>query len=273
MPKIAVSTRGPGIWHLTGNPAKHLPKEETPVLDIRLGPALAVVALLSACAMPSDPDSLDFDPFEASNRRMHAINKNVDAGAFGPVSRAYGETIPEGARQIVTNLRYNWRLPGHAMQYTLQGNGTRVAETVTRFAVNTIMGLGGLLDIASEMDLPYRRTTFDETFYIWGIPEGGYVEVPFGGPGTQRDWTGWALDLIVDPAYFILPGGLSAAFLTIGALDISNDRYELDPVLEELLYRSSDSYTAQRISYLQNMRNRLQGGTEVDQLEDIYDGF
>ena len=68
----------------------------------------------------------------------------------------------------------------------------------------------------------------------------------------------------------MLPVAASNALLVLGGLDLVNDRYELDPVLNSLLHESADSYTAQRISYLQNMRARLQGGTDVDQLEDIY---
>jgi phospholipid-binding lipoprotein MlaA len=129
------------------------------------------------------------------------------------------------------------------------------------------------VDPATEMGIEHRETNFDETFFIWGIPEGGYVELPLGGSGTQRDWTGWALDILLDPAYLILPDPGTDILFGAGALDIVNDRYELDTVLQELLYSSEDSYTAQRITYLQNMRARLQGGTGIEQLEDIYADF
>ena len=173
-------------------------------------------------------------------------------------------------RAGIRNLRNHWRLPSQAIQYTLQGRPGQVAETATRFAVNTVFGLAGLIDPAKEMGLPYRETNFDETFHVWGLPEGGYLELPFVGPGTQRDWIGWALDQVSDPMYYVLPVAATNGLLVAGGLDIVNDRYELDPVLEELLHNSADSYTAQRISYLQNMRARLGGGTEIDQLEDVY---
>ena len=59
----------------------------------------------------------------------------------------------------------------------------------------------------------------------------------------------------------------------LGGLDLVNDRYELDAPLNALLHESADSYNAQRIAYIQNMRARLQGGTDVEQLEDIYADF
>ena len=90
------------------------------------------------------------------------------------------------------------------------------------------------------------------------------------GPGTQRDWTGYVLDQALDPTWYVLPVAGSNALLVLGGLDLANDRYELDPVLDSLLYEVADSYTAQRTSYLQNMRARLKGGTDIDTLEDIY---
>ena len=231
---------------------------------------LALAAVVAGCAASPDPDSLSFDPLEEQNREAHALNKQVDGAVYGPVARGYGETVPQEVRQTITNLRNNWRLPGQVIQYGLQGRGTDAAKSTTRFAVNTLLGLGGLLDIARDMGLPYDETNFDETFYRWGVPEGGYLEVPLLGPGTQRDWTGYVLDQFLDPTWYVLPVAATNSLIVLGGLDVVNDRYELDPVMDSLLYKFTDSYTAQRLSYLQNMRARLKGGTDVDQLEDIY---
>jgi phospholipid-binding lipoprotein MlaA len=228
---------------------------------------------LSACAAAPDPTSLDWDPFEEQNRGVHEVNRQIDGAVYGPVARGYGAAVPQPVRRGVTNLRNNWRLPGHVIQYSLQGRPTKAAESTTRFLVNTLLGLGGLIDPAADMGLPYDETNFDETFFVWGLPEGGYLELPFIGPGTQRDWTGYVLDQALDPTWYVLPVAASNTLLVLGGLDIVNDRYELDPVLQSLLHESADSYTAQRISYIQNMRARLQGGTSVEQLEDVYADF
>jgi phospholipid-binding lipoprotein MlaA len=225
---------------------------------------------LAGCAVSPDPDSLDFDPFEDFNRSAHAVNLAVDEVAFGPTARGWGGGVPQPIRTGISNVNSHWSLPRETIQRALQGRPLRVAENAMRFAVNTVFGFGGLLDPAKEMGLPYRETNFDETFFIWGFPEGGYLELPLGGPGTQRDWLGWALDIGLDPMVYVLPGGAVDGLFAVGALDIVNDRYEIDPVLEALLYESADSYTAQRISYLQNMRARLQGETNLELLEDVY---
>ncbi len=228
---------------------------------------------LAGCTVAPERSSLAFDPFEDHNRPVHETNKALDRAVFGPVARDYGRTTPAPVRGAVTDLRNNWLLPGQSVQYVLQGRGGQAMNALGRFAVNTTLGVGGLLDPATEMGLAYRETDIDETFYVWGLPEGGYLELPFIGPGTQRDWTGWVLDQVLDPMYYVLPVEAATTLLAAAGLDVLNDRYALDPVFESLLHESADSYTAQRISYLQNMRARLQGEAELEQLEDIYADF
>lgn len=245
------------------------PWEDRPLRTIAT--IIAVTISLSGCSTAPAPEpDLAFDPLEAPNRDAHDLNVRLDTAVYGPVARSYGKAVPEEARRTISNLRNNWRLPGHAIQYALQGRGEEVAETTTRFAVNTLLGLGGLLDIATDMGLPYEETGFDEVFYRWGISEGGYLELPVAGPGTQRDWTGYVFDQVLDPTWYVLPVAAGNALLVLGGLDLVNDRYELDPVLDSLLYQSADSYAAQRTSYLQNRRAVLRGGTDIDTLEDIY---
>jgi phospholipid-binding lipoprotein MlaA len=231
---------------------------------------MAAAALLAGCAAPPAPPPLDHDPYEATNREAHALNKGLDRTAWGPTARAYGEAVPRPLRRGITNLNTNWRGPSYVLHYTAQGRPELAGEAFFRFGLNTLFGFGGAVDVAGELGIPYRETDFDETFYRYGVNEGGYLEVPVGGPGTVRDWSGWVFDLVLDPVVYVLPGTAVNALIGVAALDIVNDRYELDTVLNELLYNSADSYTALRISYLQNMRARLEGGTGIGQLEDVY---
>ena len=224
---------------------------------------------LAGCA-PAVFPPLEADPLEESNRQAHGLNKSIDEAAFGPAARGYGAVIPEPARNGVTNFVNHTRLPAGAIQYGLQGRPLKVVETSMRFAINTVFGFGGLLDPAEEMGLPYRETGTDETMHVWGVPPGDYLEIPIGGPGTERDWAGYALDIVADPLFYLTAGTASVALAGVRTVDLLHDRYKLDPALQAILYESEDSYTSQRISYLQNMRARLQGGTELEVLEDPY---
>ena len=78
---------------------------------------------------------------------------------------------------------------------------------------------------------------------------------------------------MADPLFYLTAGTASVALVGVRTVDLAHDRYKLDPALQSILYESADSYTTQRISYLQNMRARLQGGTELEVLEDPYADF
>ena len=239
-------------------------------LGKRVGAAL-VTLLLAGCATAPDPDSLSWDPYEPFNRRAHAINVAIDRTAWGPAARGYGRVVPQPVRTGIGNLRDHWRLPHHVIQYALQGRGELAAQSTVRFVFNSVVGLGGLLDPATAAGVPYRETNVDETLAVWGVGEGGYLELPVGGPGTERDWTGWVLDFAADPMTWVLPVEATQALVGVAALDLVDERYRLDPALESLLYESADSYTALRISYLQNMRARLREESDLEALEDVYE--
>ena len=235
--------------------------------------ALLAPAALAACAASPDPESLSFDPFATENRATHDANLTIDRNAYRPAAIAYGKGVPEPVRRGVSNLENTWDSPGYVVQYMLQGRPELAGTAMMRFGVNTLFGFGGLIDLASKLGMDYRDTNVDETLFRWGVPEGGYLVVPFGGPGTQRDWSGWVLDYALDPVQLFLPTAAGTALIAASGVDLLNDRYELDTTLDELFYQSEDSYTATRISYLQNMRARLKGGTGLDLLEDVYDDY
>lgn len=231
---------------------------------------LVLALLLAACAQrPAPAPSLEDDPLEAQNRSAHQLNVALDKQLYGPLAQGYGQVIPEPARNGVTNFVNHTRLPGETIQYALQGRPIRALENTFRFAINTVFGFGGVLDPAKEMDLPYNATNMDETMHVWGVPAGAYWELPAGGPGTQRDWAGYGLDIVADPLFYV-GGGVVTAVTALRGVDLLHDRYKLDPAVQALLHESADSYNAQRISYLQNMRARLQGGAQVEELEDPY---
>lgn len=241
---------------------------------LRAAAGLLALALAGCAAGPAPSPSLDYDPLEPQNRAAHGLNKALDRAAYGPAARGYGAATPAPVRKGLANFVSHLSLPAGAIQYVLQGKPEHALSNTARFMTNTVFGFGGLLDPAAEMGLPFRETNVDETLYVWGVPEGAYLELPLGGPGTQRDWAGFVLDIAADPVTY-LTAGTDAAFAVVGleAVDLLRERHQLDPVVQALLYESADSYTAQRISYLQNMRARLQGGADLEALEDPYADF
>jgi phospholipid-binding lipoprotein MlaA len=236
-----------------------------------LAPILAAV-LLAACN-PAPPGVEIWDPFEAENRAVHDENRAIDAMILRGGASSYTEGVPEPVRQGVSNFASNMSLPGAVVNNILQGRPDAVVENTFRFLINSTLGLGGIFDPATEIGLAGRPTDFGETLYVWGAPEGAYVELPFLGPSTQRDAFGRVVDLALDPVRYFLP--VRARNLTFGARIVARigDRGRYSAFIDATLYESADSYGQARLMYLQNRRFQLgdESQTEYfDPYEDLY---
>ncbi|MEM1266186.1 MAG: VacJ family lipoprotein [Pseudomonadota bacterium] len=229
------------------------------------GAALLLAA--AACTAGPDPD----DPYEATNRSIHEFNKAVDRNALRPVSDVYATAVPRPARTGVSNAVSNIGEPVAFINHTLQGDFDDAGATFFRFAVNTVFGFAGLLDVATDAGIFERETDFGETLAVWGVPPGAYLEVPFFGPSTERDLFGTAVNIGINPTTYLLGGQESLALVGAQAADILNQRQEFGAIIDALFYESADSYTAAKIAYLQNRAQATAAdGISEDILEDPY---
>ncbi len=227
---------------------------------------------LSACASSDQFVSSNevYDPNEESNRQIHEFNRKVDKVVFRPVSNGYGTAIPEEARTMVSNFADNLSLPADIVNNLLQGDLRGAGNNTFRFLFNSTIGLGGIADPASNLKVPRRETDFGETFHVWGMKEGAYVELPLLGPSTERDAIGTILDFTLDPVSTLLPSPEKFVGTAANVADRMGDRYELRGTIDSILYDSADSYAQARILYLQNRRFEL-GGDQSDTYLDPYD--
>ena len=163
---------------------------------------LLPAAVLSGCA-PQSPEAKAagelFDPYENTNRSIHEFNRGVDRYAFRPASKGYVAVVPPDMVQVFNNFAINISMPGQAVNLLLQGKPKDSGIALSRFVVNTIFGIGGLGDPASDFNIPYADTDFGETLHVWGAGEGAYVELPFYGPSTARDSVGVVVDFFTNP--------------------------------------------------------------------------
>ena len=212
-----------------------------------LAPALGLVIVLSGCATTGGAGSGDnaaarnpVDPYERFNRTMFNFNDKVDQYALKPVATVYKRVLPSFVQTGVYNFFGNLGDVWTAVNNLLQG---RVADGVTdvmRFAVNTTLGLGGLLDIGSEAGLQKHRQDFGATLGVWGVQSGPYVVLPLLGSSTMRDSVALPVDFAGDPWTYVNPDptryigtALRVVDMRAGVLDASNlvedaalDRYE-----------------------------------------------
>jgi phospholipid-binding lipoprotein MlaA len=127
------------------------------------------------------------DPWEAFNRHVTDFNDKVDAVFAKPLSEAYIEVTPDLVRTGVSNFFFNLSSLPSAINNLLQGNLRYSAEGVMRVGVNTVFGLGGVFDLASDMKIDRHKADFGQTLGKWGVPTGPYLVIPLMGPTTLRD--------------------------------------------------------------------------------------
>lgn len=237
---------------------------------------LAIVLALTGCAsQPVMQDGIRVnDPYEAQNRRVHAFNKAVDRHVVGPVSTlaSRGGDGPSqgGGVGLVINAGSNLSLPGKVVNSLLQGRPEPAIRNFFRFAVNTTLGIGGLLDPAGEdFGLTEQDTDFGETLAVWGVPEGPYLELPILGPATGRDAAGKVGDLLIDPLYHLLDRDGAWAVFGLRVASKAGDRARFGDTVDSVLQGSADSYAQLRLIYLMHRRHDLnEGGAEIDPYAD-----
>ena len=222
--------------------------------------------VLSACRVPLE-DGIS-DPFEASNRQAHEINKSIDKNIIRPMAIVYGDITPIKLQSVANNMSMNFSLPRYSMNYILQGELKNASKSSMKFLVNSTLGVGGIYDFSSQLGLTSEKTDFGETMAKWGFREGPYLEILVLGPSNQRDGIGKVVDLVLDPVSLIGVGAKSVATATSVAFGLSA-RSQFRESIDSILYESADSYAQSRLFFLQNRRYEL-GTNRTEHYIDPY---
>ncbi len=215
---------------------------------------LLLVALLgltlAGCAVGPDKR----DPFENFNRGVMRFNDEVDTAVLKPVATAYQETLPSPARKAVSNVFSNlgdvWSTANSLMQLKIP----QAAEGLMRVSINTVFGLYGVLDIASEMGLERHREDFGQTLGYWGVPAGPYVVLPLLGPSTARDAGAFLVDRRADLLRELDPSSTRNSLFALRLVDIRASLLGTGRLLDEM---ALDRYTFVREAYLQRRRAEI----------------
>ena len=213
--------------------------------------------LMMGCA--SGPATNPRDPWESYNRSMSNINEKLDAAVLKPAATVYKAVIPPLVRTGVHNFFVNLSEPWTAFNALLQLKGEAAVETIMRFSVNTFFGLGGLLDIASEMNLERHRQDFGQTLGIWGVPSGPYFVLPVYGPSTVRDAAAFSIETRADPLTNQTNLTVKDTLMILRALDLRTSLLRAGNVLEEA---ALDKYTFTRDTFLQRRDNLVFDGRD-----------
>jgi phospholipid-binding lipoprotein MlaA len=158
---------------------------------------------LSACAAPS-PQALEAnDPLEPTNRAIFSLNQWWDRCCLVPTLERYRNWVPAAGRRGIHNVLANLNGPITFVNDIAQGEAERGGQTAGRFVINSTLGLGGLLDPASRMGIPYHSEDVGQTLAVWGVDEGPYLMIPLLGPSNPRDTVGIAANVLLDPTNLI----------------------------------------------------------------------
>ncbi|SIO17090.1 phospholipid-binding lipoprotein MlaA [Sulfurivirga caldicuralii] len=222
---------------------------------------LLLVSIGSWGAQPaSQPEPFDqSDPYESFNRSMFDFNMGVHRTLGRPIARAY-DSLPAPAQKGLHNFFTNLSVPWTFLNDVLQGKGGKAATDFMRFAINTMFGLGGLLDIATEAGMDYQKEDLGQTLYAWGVwPRANFLILPLLGPYTTREAVGAGAQMAWDPVYDALLEADGDVELAMRLLDTTRS-YAENAVLLDQLESQPDPYIFIREAYYQH------------RLDLIYDG-
>ena len=232
---------------------------------------MLLMLLVGGCALhpslPKDQRS-PADPWEPLNRQLHSFNYAFDTVTLKPIAKGYQAVFPRWVRTGVGNFSSNLRTPLNIINNLLQGKGKAGLSETGRFLANTTIGLGGLLDAATDMGLEKKNEDFGQTFAVWGIPAGPFVSIPILGPRTLRDAFAIPLNFLADPLFHYDNSAVRDKIYFVRVIDIRQRLFAAETLLEG----SQDHYVSVREAYLQRRQFVIyDGDPPVD--DDFYDEF
>ena len=226
---------------------------------IRAGLCLALTLALAGCATtgPATPG----DPLERMNRGTYRFNAAIDRAVLKPVATGYRNGVPRVVRTGIGNVLSNLAFPTTIINDLLQFKLKDAAIDLGRFAINSTLGIGGLLDPASHFGIPRNNEDFGQTLGRWGVPAGPYVVLPLFGPSTLRDAPSMLADAQTDLRVQLdLETDEKVALGVLTVLERRADLLSIDPSIEA----AYDPYAFVRNVWLQRREYQVRDGEVPD---------
>jgi phospholipid-binding lipoprotein MlaA len=235
---------------------------------------LMLAAALGGCATtagsgatpPAKPAAASAaDPWEGLNRKIFAFNDAVDAAVLKPVAEGYRAVVPSLVRAGVDNVFGNISDAWSAVNHLLQGKAQAGSEMTMRFVTNSFFGLGGLLDPATDLGMERQREDFGQTLGRWGLAPGPYIVLPFLGPSSLRDATGFALDREASLGNLVTESKYANWITVTELISVRASLLSAGGLLDQI---AIDKYSFLRDAYLARRRNQVFDGNPPPEPED-----
>ena len=216
--------------------------------------ALFVLSLSLNSVTAVAQDSELNDPWEGFNRGVFNFNESLDRAILKPVAQGYRFIMPDVAEQGVSNFFDNLRDVVTFFNNVLQLKPVEATQDLSRVLINTTIGIGGLFDVASAMDIPKNDEDFGQTLGAWGVESGPYLVLPLLGPSTVRDGVGIIPDMYLDPLHQVESDELSYGLKALKVVDKRASLLDREGVV------TGDRYTFIRDAYLQKREFEVNDG-------------
>ena len=212
------------------------------------------LSILSGCATTSNifaqarmGPGQKLDPWENWNRKVFAFNEKLDETLLIPVATAYRDMVPGPVRQAVDNVFNNVADGWSTVNLFLQGRWRTGVQNGMHFAINSVLGVGGLIDIAGEAGLDRHNEDMGKTFGKWGFKTGAYIVWPLFGPSSVRDALALPLDRLASPGIIFNDGKTQVGLFLLENINTRANYLRATQILDEI---ALDKYTFVRDAYL-----------------------
>lgn len=217
--------------------------------------------LINGCSNNISTNVTTLDPFESLNRKVFYFNKKLDDKIINPISKSYAENIPEKARNSIGSHLEWMNLPNTIINSTLQLNAENTILTSAKFLLNGLTL--GFYDLDNN-ETKVIKKDFGSTLAKYKVPEGPFLMVPFLGPKTTRQFSGFIVDQ--QNHSNMISGKVDNINLIEQPIKIIHSREKLSDTIDSI-YKSSDPYIKMRSFYLQNRRSIVNSNKKNRKLE------
>lgn len=222
----------------------------------RVTRALTPLALagLVGCAGPQAMERNPDDPWEGFNRRVFVFNETLDRFAIKPAAQGYDAITPDLVQTGVGNFFSNLGELRTALNSALQWKWGNAGIATGRFVINSTLGVGGLLDIASDAGISGREEDFGQTLGWWGVDRGPYLVLPLLGPSTVRDTAGLPVDAYTYPLTYVEEDKVRIGLRVLQVIDLRASLLDQEELIR------GDRYSFIRDTWLQRRRFEVNDG-------------
>ena len=196
------------------------------------------------------------DPLEPFNRLMFKLNDKLYFWCLKPIALGYSFIVPEGGRIAVRRFFSNLSMPVRFINDVLQFKFKYAGIALSRFVINSTIGVLGFTDPAEKWKLFKHEEDFGQTLGVYGAGPGFYITWPILGPSSLRDTFGLVGDFFTEPTNYLFPHDRYAVVL-INAYRRVNETSLNIGLYEGIKKDSFDPYVSIRDGYYQHRESMV----------------